>query len=267
VPNTFWGLVTAAVVVSVAHAALPSHWLPFALVGRTQGWSARRVVSVTATAGLGHVAMTSLLGLLVAAVGMGLLQAVGEWSQPLTAGVLFATGGVYLVWTWRGGAGHLLLHQHASPPGPEPPHPHSHEPGHPHNHDCANQIPNVRALSLPAEGSLPAPQGLPSRAAGAPFPRAALSDRAAFWSLFSLLTFSPCEGMVPFFFASARFGWAGLLVLAAVTGALTVLGMLLLVGLTQAGLERVRWPLSERGEKGLTGGVLLALGAAVLVWP
>ncbi|PIW13307.1 MAG: hypothetical protein COW34_10255, partial [Armatimonadetes bacterium CG17_big_fil_post_rev_8_21_14_2_50_66_6] len=79
-------------------------------------------------------------------------------------------------------------------------------------------------------------------------------------------TFSPCEGMVPFFFASARFGWFGLLLLAAVTAALTVLGIVALVSLTQAGLERVRLPFGERGERVLTGVVLAALGAATFFW-
>jgi len=233
-PNTFWGLLAATIVVSVAHAALPSHWLPFVLVGRSQGWSARRVMSVATTAGVGHVTMTSLLGLLVAAAGMSLLKAVGDWGQPVTAGVLFVTGGVYLVWAWRGGQGH----SHAIPHAQE--HGESAE-GHPHPHetdDCATP---------------------PSRPA-------ALSDRAAFWSLFSVLTFSPCEGMVPFFFASARFGWTGLLTLAAVTGILTVLGMVVLVSLTQAGLERVRLPFGERGEKVLTGVLLVGLGAVALFW-
>lgn len=232
-PDTFWGLVAAAVVVSVAHAALPSHWLAFVLVGRTRGWSGRRVMTVAAIAGLGHVTMTCLLGLLVAALGMELLEAVGAWGNPVTACVLFVTGGVYLVGACRGGHGHPVLHPHHDD--------HEHNHPHPPPHE--------------GEGSGPAP-----------VTTAVLSDRAAFWSLFSVLTFSPCEGMVPFFFASARFGWAGLIALAIVTGALTVTGMLVLVSLTQAGLEHLRLPVGERGERILTGVLLVALGAAAFVW-
>mgnify|MGYP001558939635 CR=1 FL=1 len=233
-PGTLWSLIAAAVVVSAAHAALPSHWLPFVLMGRSQGWTSRRVVAVAALAGLGHVTMTSALGLLIALAGMGLLRAVGEWGQPVMAGVLLATGAAYLLSAWRGGRGHAHHHHPAGE------HSHSSEHAcHDHGHD-----------------------GEPSPAE----PRQALSDRAAFWSLFALLTFSPCEGMVPFFFASARFGWLGLLLLAAVTAALTVLGIVALVSLAQAGLERVRLPFGERGERVLTGVVLAALGAATFLW-
>ncbi|NCO90337.1 MAG: hypothetical protein COZ06_06115 [Armatimonadetes bacterium CG_4_10_14_3_um_filter_66_18] len=232
-PGTLWSLIAAAVVVSAAHAALPSHWLPFVLMGRSQGWTSRRVVAVAALAGLGHVTLTSALGLLIALAGMGLLTAVGDWGQPVMAGVLLATGAVYLLSAWRGGQGHPHHHH------PSGDHNHSSEhPRHGREHDCA-------------------PPGQPSQA---------LSDRAAFWSLFAVLTFSPCEGMVPFFFASARFGWFGLLLLAAVTAALTVLGIVALVSLTQAGLERVRLPFGERGERVLTGVVLAALGAATFFW-
>lgn len=234
-PSTFWGLVTAAVVVSVAHAALPSHWLPFVLVGKTQGWSARHLLAITALAAAGHVAITSLLGFLVAWVGIGLLQAIGEWDQPLIAGVLIATGGIYLVWAWRGGQGHrhFLVDRRER----EQEHQHEHE----HNQG-----------------------GYPSEPySGGVQP---LSDRAAFGVLFSVLTFSPCEGMVPFFFAATQFGWAGLLTLAIVTGVLTVLSILVWVSLARWGLERVHLPLSERGEKVLTGVVLMALGATILGW-
>lgn len=227
--NTFAGVLAAAVIVSVAHAALPSHWLPFVLVGRNQGWSGRRVVAVAAIAGLGHVTTTGLLGFLVALAGMGLLRAVGHWGQPLMAGVLIVTGSVYLLSAWRGGNGHHQPGQHGLDP---------HLEGQEHNHDCKQ----------------PCAQ------------RPTLSDRAAFWTLFSVLTFSPCEGMIPLFFASARFGWAGLLMLAVGTAGLTVLGIVALVSLAQAGFQRVRLPLSGRGDRVLTAVVLVALGAVTFLW-
>ena len=51
------------------HAAIPTHWLPFVLVSRARGWSRGRTLVVAAFAGLGHVALTSLLGLGIAWFG------------------------------------------------------------------------------------------------------------------------------------------------------------------------------------------------------
>ena len=67
--------------IAFLHAALPTHWLPFVLVGRARGWSRRRTLFVAAFAGLGHVACTVALGALVLAAGMvaaPLLGRVGE---------------------------------------------------------------------------------------------------------------------------------------------------------------------------------------------
>ena len=49
--------------VAFFHAAIPTHWLPFVLVSRARGWSRGKTLAVATLAGLGHVAITSLLGL------------------------------------------------------------------------------------------------------------------------------------------------------------------------------------------------------------
>lgn len=48
--------------VSVLHAALPTHWLPFVLAGRAQKWSYKRTISVLMIAALGHILTTTAIG-------------------------------------------------------------------------------------------------------------------------------------------------------------------------------------------------------------
>lgn len=79
------------------HAALPTHWLPFVLVGRAQRWSLPRMLGAVATAGLAHIATTAVVGGLIIAAGMALDQWVAGFLPHLSAALLFLFGGFYLV--------------------------------------------------------------------------------------------------------------------------------------------------------------------------
>jgi hypothetical protein len=76
--------------VAFLHAAIPTHWLPFVLVGRARGWSWTRTIAVTLGAGLGHVALTSLLGLAIAWFGFKLNETVSGLFPWIAGGVLTA---------------------------------------------------------------------------------------------------------------------------------------------------------------------------------
>lgn len=82
--------------IAFLHAALPTHWLPFVLVGRAHGWPARRVLAVTGLAGGGHVLFTLVLGLLVTTAGLAVAPHLGEVFGRIVGGVLIAIGLFYL---------------------------------------------------------------------------------------------------------------------------------------------------------------------------
>lgn len=82
--------------VAFLHAAIPTHWLPFVLAGRGQGWNRRRTLAVTALAGLGHVLFTTLLGILVVWLGIGLSGLIGTVFPYVAGGALIAFGLFYV---------------------------------------------------------------------------------------------------------------------------------------------------------------------------
>ena len=93
--STLFGSVAATgFVIAFLHAAIPTHWLPFVLVGRAQGWSGRKTLSVAALAGGGHIASTVILGLLLTLAGMALHEAFGPWLAR-AAGLLLIGVGIY----------------------------------------------------------------------------------------------------------------------------------------------------------------------------
>jgi hypothetical protein len=82
--------------IAFLHAALPTHWLPFVLVGRAHGWSGRRVLGVTGAAGGGHVLFTLALGLVVTGAGLAVAPRLGAVFHQAVGGLLIALGLFYL---------------------------------------------------------------------------------------------------------------------------------------------------------------------------
>lgn len=231
---SLWPLATASFGVAFFHAALPTHWLPFVLVGRAQGWRTAKTLIVTALAGGGHVLFTALLGLLVVGAGAAVnhwLASVFPW---IVGGVLVAFGLFYLLRHARGeGHGHHHAHHGHSHGGHATDHAHDHDHSHPHEHTPKIGRPEADGLR---------------------------SDRAAVLGLLVTLTFSPCEGFLPVFAAGARHGWHGYLWLSAVLALATWLGMLAFTWLTLKGLERGKSELLERYQNAIVGTLLLAIG-------
>lgn len=220
--------------VAFFHAAIPTHWLPFVLVARARSWSRGRALAVTALAGLGHVGLTSVLGLVIAYLGFQLDERFGEVFPRVAGGLLIGFAAFYF---WRQFTGRGIVHHH--PPGSSH-HAHAHcgaERGHSH-------------WDEEMEGS-----PLVSRQAG---------EWAAISGLFVMLTLSPCEGFLPVYLSGVQFGWKGFWVLSAILAIATLAGMTLFTWLALVGFHRFRVKAFERYEAGLLGALFLVLGLLVL---
>src|SRR5882724_5590790 len=90
--------------VAFFHAAIPTHWLPFVLVARARQWGRTKTLAVVIFAGVGHVALTSLLGLAIAWFGFRLDEKLGR-SFPWIAGGALMLMGVYYFWRQISGQG------------------------------------------------------------------------------------------------------------------------------------------------------------------
>jgi cadmium resistance protein CadD (predicted permease) len=86
------------------------------------------------------------------------------------------------------------------------------------------------------------------------------SDKATETSLFLMLTFSPCEAMIPVFFRASTLGWENLLIVSLVATLATISGMVVLSSLALEGYKRIHFPWLEKNERTVIGVVLFALG-------
>ena len=219
--------------VAFFHAAIPTHWLPFVLTARVQKWNASKTIAVTALAGTGHVLVTAALGLAITLFGEEISDRVGAWFPRIAGGALLLFG-VYYLFRQLIGKGHVHFHY---------PHEHLYEPNHEHAHEHDEH----------EHGHEPSCQAHPT------------SDRAAILSLLAFLTFSPCEGFVPFYVSGIRYGWAGFAVLTAVLSVATVAGMVIFTSLTIAGLSKIKLGILEKYESVIMGLLLCAVGVLIIV--
>ena len=101
----FTSIAVTGFAVAFLHAALPTHWLPFVLVGRAQKWSTGRTLGVTLLAGLGHVGLTIALGLGLVVAGLALEPKLGGLFHWVVGGLMAAVGLFYIA---RGRHNHAL---------------------------------------------------------------------------------------------------------------------------------------------------------------
>ena len=222
--------------VAFFHAAIPTHWLPFVLVSRARKWSRGKTLAVACFAGLGHVGLTSLLGLIIAWFGFKLDEQGGQLFPWLAGGVLFAIGMFYF---WRQWNGRGVLHHHPAGGHHEESAACGHEQDHSHWDD------ELKGSTL-------------------------VSDRAGDWAamtgLFMMLTLSPCEGFLPVYLSGVQFGWRGFFVLSLILALGTLAGMLVFTWLTLVGLERFQVQKFERYEAALLGTIFTVLGVLLVVF-
>jgi ABC-type nickel/cobalt efflux system permease component RcnA len=204
-------------------------------VARARQWSRTKTLLVTVFAGVGHVALTSLLGLGIAWFGFQLDQKLGRAFPLAAGGLLVAIGLYYFYQQWRGGG---IRHHHLLGGKHRPSEQCGHEDDHSHWDD------ELKDSSL-----LSAKDG----------------DWAAISGLFVLLTLSPCEGFLPVYLSGVQFGWRGFFVLSAILAVATLLGMVLFTWLTLIGLEKLEVKNFERYEAALLGTLFSLLGVIVIL--
>lgn len=121
-------LIIAAATVGFLHSILPDHWVPLAVIGRTQHWSTARVARVSFLASVGHVLTSLVIAAIIAAIGLQFRHAFEMQQGHIVGVILVLTGIGFLVWSLTGHGGHS--HGHGGH-GPD----HNHCDAHSHDHD------------------------------------------------------------------------------------------------------------------------------------
>jgi nickel/cobalt exporter len=120
--NSTLPILAASVGVGLGHAILPDHWLPLAVISRTERYPLSKTARLSGLAGVAHVLLSIVLGAIIIAVGLQFRSTVHSAEDTIIGGILLATGLGFVVLELSG-RGH-----HHGPGG----HTHDH---HDHDHD------------------------------------------------------------------------------------------------------------------------------------
>ncbi len=86
------------------------------------------------------------------------------------------------------------------------------------------------------------------------------ADKVAVGALFLEMTLSPCETLIPIFFAAGSLSWPALLLMAFATSAITIVAMGVLAFLGYTGYSKITFPWLEHNERLVLGVLLIGLG-------
>lgn len=242
-------LLVAAGAVGFLHSILPDHWVPLAVVARTQRWSIVRTAGTSLLASIGHVLTSIVLGGIIAAVGLQFRRTFETQQGHIVGVVLILTGVGFAVLAFTG-RGH---HHHDHTDG------HDHDHGHGHGHGPHD------APEVPGDHSRAHLQGHQHGHDRGQVEKRSLARRLAAVAVPFGAAASPDLTILPIFLAASAVG------IGTVIGVLTVFSLVTLttfvvltVTATIAGYQvKGEW-LEEHGNL-ITAGVLAVIGIAVYV--
>jgi nickel/cobalt exporter len=222
---------TAATIGFVHTLIGPDHYLPFIVISRARGWKLPKTLLISFLCGLGHVGSSIVLGLIGVGLGIAVfrLESVESARGGLAAWALVAFGFVYFLWGLRRAIRnrpHTHPHLHAD--GEEHVHSHGHQSDHAHVHSERGKV-NLTP-----------------------------------WILFTVFVFGPCEPLIPLvMYPAAKHNMAGVVLVSAAFGAVTILTMLVVIGLASWGVSFIRLGKLERYVHALAGAMIVVSGLSV----
>jgi putative Mn2+ efflux pump MntP len=90
-----------SLLLSVVHATIPSHWLPLIAIGKSEKWSDRETISVTAITAISHTISTVIIGILVGMLGYKLSESYHYITHYIAPVILVLLGFIYFILEYR----------------------------------------------------------------------------------------------------------------------------------------------------------------------
>lgn len=206
----------------------PDHYLPFIMMAKAGKWTKAKTFLVTLLCGIGHVVSSIVLGAVGIAAGVALdkLELIEGIRGELAGWALIAFGFVYMIWGIKKAYKNKPhSHVHVDEEGTYVTHSHNHHGEHVHHEEKKSMTP---------------------------------------WILFLVFVLGPCEPLIPLLmFPAAQHSNAGIIIVAAVFGAVTISTMLSIVFVSLWGISFVPLGKLEKYTHALAGFAIFASGLAI----
>lgn len=90
-------IITGAIILSIVHAAMPNHWLPIVAIGKSEKWTRRETLNITAIASTAHTISSIAIGIIVGMIGYRLSSAYESITGIIAPLILVVLGVIYII--------------------------------------------------------------------------------------------------------------------------------------------------------------------------
>ncbi|MCE5304809.1 MAG: hypothetical protein ABFD00_00020 [Chloroherpetonaceae bacterium] len=94
--NSLFQIFIGSILLSLVHASIPNHWLSIVAISRSENWSIREAMSVTAIAGTAHILSTLIVGVIIGIFGYALSSSYAFITKVAAPLVLLILGVIYI---------------------------------------------------------------------------------------------------------------------------------------------------------------------------
>ena len=99
--NSYFQIFIGSFLLSLVHASIPSHWLPLIAISKTEKWTEKETLIVTAITGTSHIMSTLIIGIIVGFVGYKLSESYHMITKLAAPIVLILLGLIYFFLEYR----------------------------------------------------------------------------------------------------------------------------------------------------------------------
>jgi len=89
-------LASFSLVLSLIHVLVPHHWLPLALLARSEKWNRNQTLKLAIIVSFAHVLSTIILGVFIGIIGMEAASKMGEFTEWFAPLLLILFGIIYV---------------------------------------------------------------------------------------------------------------------------------------------------------------------------
>lgn len=89
-------IIIGAFILSIIHALIPNHWLPFVVIGKSERWSLTQTIGGTGIAGFFHILSSITVGILIGWAGYTLFLSYEPMIRIVAPSVLLVIGAIFI---------------------------------------------------------------------------------------------------------------------------------------------------------------------------
>ncbi len=99
--HPIYNIFIGSFLLSIAHALIPSHWLPLIAIGKAEKWKQSELLTITWIVSVAHISSTIIIGIIVGFVGYKLSESYYFITKIVAPVILVILSFVYFILEYK----------------------------------------------------------------------------------------------------------------------------------------------------------------------